>query len=199
MATISFKNPANGVDITSSGIGFYFSGGFGASVPVGSYQASTYITNSNGTVNGGTLTNCRFRHANSGQIGSVTLNLTHIPNIEATVQVRFTHDSAVLVQNILTKSTARDDEFVGPTGFTLQCAEIRHTGVAEIAGGLGSSSWTSLFGSGAASTLYLTNSPGSGGFATGVSTVHDWFLALSASPTTVGTKLASLRIGLEYY
>lgn len=197
MATISFRNPSNDVDISLSGIGFFYSGGFGTSVPVGSYQASTYITNSNGTTNGGSLTNCKFRHANSGQIGSVLLNLTHIPNIEATLGIRFVHDSAILVQNVILKSTDRNDENVGPTGFTLQVAEIRHTGVAEVAGGVGSSSWTSVFGTG--STFPMTNSPGSGGFATGAALQHDWFVVLSASPSTIGTKLASLRLALEYF
>jgi len=131
------------------------------------------------------------------EVATVLLNLTYIPNIESTVGVRFTHDSAILVQNVVVKSTARDDENVGPTGMTLQCAEISHTGVAEVAGGLGDSAWTSIFGSG--TTLSLTNSPGSGGFATGASVQHDWFLVLSASPSTIGSKLASLRVGLEYF
>lgn len=195
---------SNNITIGGSGMGFYGSSGFGSSVAVGEYQSSTYITNDNGTVQGAEINNVKYTHPNSGATGSSTssLHLLDIPNYKATLNVRFTSTSPVKTQNAQARIYDRSNINNNASGVTTKVAQIIHPDTAE-AGQLGSGStvWSTLNGSGV--TLLLTSSPGTSGLRPNGSnttdTRHDWYLALSASPDSIGSKTQyGLWIQLEY-
>ena len=193
---------SNNIAIGASGIGFFGSSGFGSSVAVGEYQSSTYITNSNGTVQGAEINNVKYVHPNSGLSGASTLALRNIPNYKATLNVRFNADSAVKTQNAQIRIYDRSNVNNNASGVTTKVAEVVHPSTSE-AGllGSGSTAWSTLNGSGV--TLSLAASPGTSGLSPSGSntqdTRHDWYLALSASPDSIGSKTQyGLWIQLEY-
>lgn len=195
---------SNNIAIGGSGIGFFGSAGFGSSVAVGEYQASTYITNSNGTIQGAEINNVKYAHPSSGTTGSSSspTHLLNIANYKATLNVRFTSTSPVKTQNAQVRIYDRSNINNNPSGVTTKVAEIIHPSTTETGlTGSGSSTWSTLAGSG--TTLSLASSPGSSGLSpSGINTVdtrHDWYLALSASPDSIGSKTQyGLWIQLEY-
>ena len=193
---------SNNIAIGGSGIGFFGSAGFGSSVAVGEYQSSTYITNGNGTVQGAEINNVKYVHPSSGLSGASTLTLRNIPNYKATLNVRFTSTTPVKTQNVQVRIYDRSNINNNPSGVTTKVAEIIHPSTSETGLlGSGSSTWSTLAGSG--TILSLANSPGSSGLSpSGVNTVdtrHDWYLALSASPDSIGSKTQyGFWIQLEY-
>jgi hypothetical protein len=205
MATISFYSDTEGVEnLLGSGLGFY-GAGFGRSVAVGEYQQTTFITDGNGTVEGAQVDNIKWIHPNSGQVnGGGDILLTHIPNRLSTLNPRFTHDSAVQVQNVELRIYDRVDVNNPPSGVTCKVAELIHPNPTNGAGGSGDTSWITPQGS--AVVVDLAPSPGiSGLFAgngsnsTAPGTEHSWYVALSASPDSIGSKtLFGLSLSLEY-
>ena len=83
-----------------SGIGFYGSS-YGVSVPVGSYQTTTFHTNGNGTATDQTqIKNTKWASATGVNPGTAdAMTLKGLPNYQAPLNVRFTHTEAVAVQN----------------------------------------------------------------------------------------------------
>lgn len=189
-------------DASSSGLGF-FAGGFGESVPVGDYNSRTFITNSNGTVEGPEVDNIKYSSPGSailGQSGS-PIALTAIPNYKATLNARFTFDSGVRTQNVEARIFDRTDVNAGATGVTTKVAEIIHSGITQTDNGSGDTTWITPAGS--AVVVDLVSSPGTSGLSpSGIDTVdtrHDWYLAISASPDSIGSKTQfGLYISLEY-
>jgi hypothetical protein len=211
MAEIKFY-AANGlggafsVDMAGSGLGFFGSGGFGASVAVGAYQENTYITDGAGAVQGPQSNNVKWTHANSGELsGATNLYLRDIPNGNATLNPRFTHSSAVQVQNVEMRIYDRVSTDVGASGVTTKAYETLHPSAVQ-SGLLGSgeTSWTTPAGSGV--TLSLAQSPGesglyagNGGSSTRQDDRHDWYVCLSARPDSIGSKTQfGLYFALEY-
>jgi hypothetical protein len=205
-AAIAFYSGDGVTALGSSGIGFYGST-FGQSVQVASYQDSTFITNSNGTINGGQLTNTKYVGTTSGvQInGGSTITFATVPTISGTMNVRFTYDTPVKTQNGEIRIFDRSDPDADPSGVTCQVNQIvngfsgvnQSTGAADAA----NDGWFDLAGSG--STMVLLSSPGESGLSpSGVDTTddrHDWYFALSASPDSIGSKtLFGAYIALEY-
>lgn len=196
---VSFNIP-NGAEISSSGLGFFGSGGFGISVPVSEYQGSTYVTNSSASLQGPATSNLKYVHANSGLLnGSTLLNLRAIPNNNATFEIRITGDVAIQLQNSRLYVTDRSSTTGLAAGVTIQVAELDHTGVANTNDGLGNTAWTSVNGTGAGNFLSLGNSPGLSGAASGSSTSHSYYIAMSLSPNSVGSKTATARFQTEYF
>jgi len=208
MASIDFYIEAGGdfnVDMAGSGLGFYGSSGFGTSVAVNSWQDSTYVTDGNGLIQGPQAGNVKWTHANSGEVeGTTNLALTYIPNYQSSLNVRFTHGSAVQCQNVEARVYDRASINVGASGVTTRMVEIIHPDVTQVAGGSGDSAWIEPAGSGI--TVGMAKSPGeSGQFAgdgtasTRTDTRHDWYLGISGSPDSIGSKtLYGLYISLEY-
>lgn len=194
------------VDLAGSGLGFYGSGGFGASVAVGSYQENTYVTDANGALQGPQGNNVKWTHANSGELsGATNLNLKDIPNAQASLKVSFTHSSAVQVQNVEMRIYDRVTITVGASGVTTKAYETLHpsplqTGLL----GSGAAAWTTPAGSGV--TLSLAQSPGESGLYAGNGTTsthqddrHDWYVCLSARPDSIGSKTQyGMYVSLEY-
>lgn len=212
-----FSTAPSGIDhAAGSGLGFY-GAGYGISVPVGRYQDSTFVTNANGTAtNQYALNNTKYTHANSGQTaiaGNVVLS--GIPNYQAPLNIRFTHDESVAVQNCKIRIFDRNDINKQASGVTTQVYEVRHPNATETKPALyraGSHIWSEFdpTDSGVIPELSLTNSPGMSGLntieseslaeidgtrnwltkegASHRSVRHDWYVALSASPQSIGSK-----------
>lgn len=207
MAAINFYIFTAGdwnIDASGSGLGFYGATGFGASVPVGQWQGTTYVTDGNGTIQGPMANNVKWIHANSGQLtGSVDLPLQYIPNYQSTLNIRFTHGSAVQAQNVIMRIYDRNNINVAASGVTTKTAEIVHPSVSQAVLGSGDASWRTPGGSGVTQALH--QSPGTSGNYAGAgnsvyeSVRHDWYVALSASPNSIGSKTSySLYVALEY-
>ena len=203
MAQIDFY--ADTYNLNGSGLGFYGTG-FGQSVDVGAWQDTTFITNGAGTAQGQQVNNVKYQNTASGIIGSASSGvwLTQIPNYLATLNVRFTHSSAVKAQN--TKAYIYDRSSINnpASGVTTKVAELIHPDTIQTNTGSGDGTW--LTPTGSSVTVSLAPSPGVSGLFAGngsnstrSDTIHDWYLAISASPDSIGSKtLYGLYISLEY-
>jgi hypothetical protein len=204
MALISFLAGEGSTinDLAGSGLGFYGED-FGTSVEVGQYQQRTYITNASGTAQGPEADNIIWDTSTTailGQSGTGIL-LRNIPNQQATLNIRFTHTTAVKVQNGQVRIFDRTNINNPASGVTTKTAQIIHVNTAQDATGSGDLTWRTPGGSG--TIQVLVGSPGSGGLSPSgtdtVDTQHDFYLAISASPDTIGSKvLYGLYVSLEY-
>lgn len=203
-----------------SGIGFYGLD-FGISVPIGSQQTSTWITNSDGTVAGPRLNNtARVASGIGSSKGTVSVNGTNainldlLPNYLCPLNIRFTHSTPVKVQNGKLRIFARDHGISKPaSGVTTWVYEARRptSSPNEALGslnlrGVSDFVWTEFDPSLAQTDLPLTPSPGMSGLNTsnvdtnaslgytsqnGIShssSRHDWYIALSSEPESIGSK-----------
>lgn len=116
-----------------SGIGFYGLD-FGVSVPVGSQQTTTWITNSNGTDRGARLNNTAkvasgINNNNKGTVsvnGGLPIELDKLSNYLCPLNIRFTHSTPVRVQNGKLRIFARDQGIQNPaSGVTTWVYEAR--------------------------------------------------------------------------
>jgi hypothetical protein len=157
-----------------------FAGGsFGAAVTVSEYNTSTHVESSVGAddSSANTPNNNKYIASGTADWGDGTENLDQIATTEAALKINFSHGSSVVTSN--TKFYAYDGTTpaTAPTGVTFYAAEV------------GDSAWTNAEGSGSA--LAIDDDT------TGTS--HDYFIAVSASPESVGLKTAfKLRIELTY-
>lgn len=212
MAQIFFLDSANGTDFSASGIGFY-GASFGASVLVGNYQTTTFVTDSNGVINIEQMQNVTFLNPGSGIVGSSTsgIAVTCIPNFQAGTNVRFTNSSAVQTQNVQLIIYDRANINNCASGVLVKVYEAVHPAIAQTNTGSGASSWAGttvnpqngqLTVGGSGLIVNLTASPGTSGFrpnGAGTKDIqHDWYVALSASPSVVGSQLFGLYISLQY-
>jgi hypothetical protein len=202
MATISFSALDQGIqNLNGSGLGFY-GATHGQSVDVGSYQDSTFITDSTGAIQGPQVHNIKYVHPASGSINALTaVNVLDIPNYLASLKISFTHASAVKTQNASFRMYDRSNINNDPSGVLCKVIEIVHPSTVQTGSlGSGSSSWNTLAGSG--STLTMTASPGISGLRPSGSnttqTQHDWYLGISCSPSSVGSKTFAGYFSVEY-
>lgn len=207
MASISFYAGSTFIDnIQGSGLGFY-STGFGNSIAVGEFQGKTYVTNGAGTSLGVECNNIKYQNTGSGIIGQASsgIALTAIPNSQVPLNVRFEHSSAVQVQSAELRIYDRSNINNDPTGVLCYTAEIIHPNPTQVNTGSGDTTWTNTHGSGV--TLSLSKSPGTSGQYAGngsnsawTDTRHDWYLAISASPNTIGSKTNfGAYVSAEYF
>lgn len=214
-----------------SGLGFY-GGGFGISVPVGSYQDTTYVTNANGTASGVRANNTKYTSVSGlSYNGGSEINNSGTPSYYAPLRVRFSHSSAVRTQNVKLRAFDRNDIGNMPSGVTTKVYEIRHPhpteGESATYGaldhrGISNHGWYEFDPAESMSDMDLTSSPGVSGLNTVAgetlptgdgsyynwitnegsaheSTIHDWFLAISASPDSIGSKTDyALYVTMEY-
>jgi hypothetical protein len=204
MATISFIAGENNTvnHLSGSGLGFYHGNGFGYSVAVGSYNGRTFITDSTGTALGPEADNNQYLNTSGvivGQTGS-GINLLALPNYQSTLNIRFTHTSAVKVQNAKLYIYDGVNKNNDPSGVTVKSAQVIHPATTQNLTGSGNANWVTVGGSG--SVLSLANSPGASGYSPNGSNTtdntHDWFVALSCTPTSVGAKSFAAWMELEY-
>jgi hypothetical protein len=184
-------------------LGFY-GGGFGFSVEVASFQDTTFITNGAGTSQGPQVDNIKWKDSASGIVNGASsgVALTAIPNYLATLNIRFTHASAVKTQNTKLRIYDRSNINNDASGVTTKVAEIIHANISQaLNNGSGDTTWNTPAGS--AVIMDLVAAPGmSGQSVNGPSTTmdrHDWYVAISASPDSIGSKtLYGLYVELEY-
>lgn len=185
-----------------SGIGF-FTDGFGGSTSVGAYPNKAYLTSSNGTDQGAEVNSVKYSNPGSGILGAGSgIGLKSIPNSQASLQIRFTNDTPVKVQNAKLYMYDRVSINNEPSGILVKCVELAHPGITQAFTGSGDDTWQNIASTG--SILSLGSSPGVSGqfYGAGASlwqdTVHDWYIAISPSPSTIGSKLFSALVSLEY-
>lgn len=198
-----FAGPGYAIqDLAGSGLGFFGAGGFGASVQVGAWQGRTFITNGNGTTQGPEANNVQYLSSPSGILGQTGsgLPLLNIPNWQSTLNINFKNDTAVKTQNVQLRLFDRVNPDNPPSGVTTAVAEIVHPNINQVSGGSGSPVWQFPAGTG---YMTLTSSPGMSGLRPNgpntTDTSHDWYVTLSASPNSIGSKTQyGLYVSLEF-
>jgi hypothetical protein len=199
-----------------SGLGFYGSS-FGVSVPIGSQQTTTYITNADGTNQGARLNNtAKVTAGDNNSVGTVSsngviLNLDKLPNYLCPLNIRFTHTEAVKVQNCKLRIYDRNSIANNAVGVTTWVYEARHPSTDANQTSLnhrGRSpfSWQEYDPAMAMQDMNFTSSPGMSGVNTNTSDTnvslgylsnagslyssprHDWYVAISSEPDTIGSK-----------
>lgn len=203
MAEISFYGGSDVAisHLSGSGLGFY-GATFGASVPVGSYQDTTWITDSNGIYQGPQCDNVKYTHPSSGSInGAASVLITKIPNYLNTLNIRFTHGSAVKTQNAELRIYDRSSINNNPSGVTCKVFESIHPDNAQSVSASSDSAWYTPGGS--SLTVPLNASPGPSGTSLNGSQTssvqHDWYVGISSSPNSIGSKTQfGLYFSVEY-
>ena len=153
MATINFYINTTGFDydlnLSGSGLGFFGDSGFGSSVQVGSYQGTTFVTDGTGSKLGPQGQNVKFLNAASGILGAAGsgIGLRAIPNYQSSLNVRFTHTSAVKAQNCELRIYDRSSINNAASGVTTKAAEIIHPALLQTTTGSGDESWSTPAGS----------------------------------------------------
>jgi hypothetical protein len=202
-----------------SGIGFY-GNDHGISVPVGSQQSTTFITDAVGANRGPRLNNTAMytigAGATKGKVsvnGTTAIDLDKLPNYLCPLNIRFTHTDPVKVQNCKLRIFDRDNIEKHASGVTTYVYEARHPSTQNIASlsqrGRSEYSWMEFESDPlmAIEQMDLTPSPGASGKNTTTgdsaspslgwistdgpahaSVRHDWYLALSSEPVSIGSK-----------
>ena len=223
MASIDFYAGTTAINnISGSGLGF-FGGSFGQSVELNQWQGTTFITNGNGTSQGGAVNNIKYSTDALAFAPSIVpaTGLKYIPNEKATLNVRFTNSTAVKTQNVRMRIFDRVNKAHPASGVTTRAFEMLHPQSSYGIEGSGDSVWwgssshtgaaaqgpfgTNTVG-GSGIIVPLAKSPGPSGFYAGNGsanvgqyTQHDWYLGISASPDSIGSKTQyGLYVSLEY-
>lgn len=202
--TILFRAGLNDITINNlSGSGLQFWGtAAGNSVAVAEYQGVTTIGNGDGTIIGSQINNIKYLNTASGYLGSATsgIQVRCFPNYLATLNINFTHTTAVKTQSAKVYVYDRTSILNGASGVTSKFYEVLHTSITNVLDGSGAVFWSTPQGS---SYMDLIASPGQSGTRINGSqttqNVHDWYLACSQSPDSIGSKtLNGLYFSLEY-
>jgi len=159
----------------------FFGSSFGFSIRVGEYNQSTFRTNEAGTSDGGTLPNLRYANTSGAYVGGLSTpdELRNIEQYEATLRIRLDTDAPVGTQNSSFRAFDKVNINNNPSGVAIFAAEIlKDPGTY----GSGDVSWTQIYGSG--SILSLDDHILA--WQTGVQ--HDWYIGLTATPTSIGEK-----------
>lgn len=185
-------------NLNNSGLGFFGAGGFGNSVIVGAWQGTTFVTDGNGINQGPQVNNVMWVHPNSGQLpGGTNVNLANLPNFQSTLNINFQNPgSPVRLQNSKVFIYDRVSTSNLASGTTTAIANVIHPVTTQAGGGSGDLSWEYPNGSSYILLSQYNNgvpfSPGQSGYGiNGGSTVdqtHDYFIAITASPNSVGSK-----------
>lgn len=199
--------------LAGSGIAQFGDGGFGDAILVGSWNGHSYVSNSGGSVQGTELWNNKYISPTSITLGqsSTGILLNQIPNKQAMVNLRFTNDTAVRVQNAYISAYDRTTVTSMPSGITIALYEVTHTGITQTADGSGCPSQPTISGNhrfwiwdgvNATGSMPLQPSPGTSGLSPSGSLTtdvrHDWFVAASVSPNSISSKLWALYTVMEY-
>lgn len=201
-----------------SGLGFYGST-FGVSVPVGSQQTTTYVTDALGVNQGSRLHNTAMSTTGSSSVkgkvsvdGSTAVDLDVLPNYLCPLNIRFSHTSPVRVQNCKLRIFDRNNIANQASGVSTYVYEARHPATVQTVTNLShrgrtDTSWYEFDPALAMTDMVFTSSPGASGKNSNTSDVtsptlgytttegathqsarHDWYLALSSEPVTIGSK-----------
>lgn len=158
----------------------FFGAGFGFSIRVGEFNQTTFRTNANGTTDGSQVPNLRFANSSGAFVGpsASAEELREVNNNETTLKITLTTDNPIKTQNASFRCFDRVNINNNPSGVTMRAAEMRKD--QPTVRGSGDTSWTSVFGSG--SPLSIADQT------TANFTVHDYYVGLTATPTSIGEK-----------
>lgn len=193
-------------DLAGSGLGWYGSN-YPDGIVVGQYNETTYITNAAGNaLYPVKVDNVKYIHPSSGQLaGNDNRVLQAIPNYLSTLNVRFTNGTAVKVNNAQGRFFNRSDLNAPPSGIAIKIAPIIHPWTSASPLGSGATTWITGSTSGVIINMNdypAATSPGMSGLSPNGSnttdTQHDFYYAMSATPTQVGSALCALWISLEF-
>lgn len=190
------------------GVGFFGDGGFGAPILIGAFNGRTFVTDTSGALEGFEANNNKRLDASRvihGQQGS-GIDLTQLPNSLATINLRFENAEAVTTNSpkLYVFDGSLDASGIpnfttAQTGLVMWCAEIRHTTEEQVDNGLGDSAWLEINGT---TFLSLVDSPGTLGLRPGgpftSDTRHDWYVAMSCTPSELGDKSFGIYIEIEF-
>jgi hypothetical protein len=212
-----------------SGLGFYGKG-FGISVPIGTRQETTFVTNANGISEGPQLNNTEAVDIvnDPGTVsinGSNPINNTNLPNFLCPLNIRFTNSTPVRVQNCKLRIFDRNNINNPASGVTTYVYEARHPSTLQSVGGLAhrgtlSHAWETFDPITPVADMIFTSSPGVSGTNTNTSDLqtnqstlkfetregplhsslrHDWYVAISSEPESIGSKTQyGLYFSVEY-
>ena len=155
-------------------------GTFGNPVTVSSYNDGTHVRSSGGAddSDGNTPNNVKYIASGTGDWGDGTESLESITDGECPLKITIAYDSAITVTDISMYAYDGSTTTNAPANMTVQMAES------------GDSAWTQAHGSGSALAIDDSSTP---------ATSHDFYVLVSASPTTVGVKSDSkARIEFTY-
>lgn len=218
--------------VGGEGLGFYGLGE-GLSVPVGSTQNTTFLTNALGTVTGERCHNTSMSGAADDGLVQIEnadiISLANLPNSQCPLNIRFEHDEAVRVQNCKLRIFDRSNPDVPAVGVTTYVYEARHPSSSQSVSNLhwrarDANTWVTFEeglvdenGDAILQEMNFTSSPGQYGqnsdtletdSALGwtsteaeshASLQHDWYVAISAEPNSIGSKTEyGLFFTLEY-
>lgn len=165
---------------------FAGAGGFDDPITVGQYNDTTHVESSVGAndSNGNTPNNNKFISQTGGtggdsqaDWGDGTEDLDQITDAECALKINFAHGTAVAISSHVFYAYNGSSTATGPTDVDFRAAEQ------------GDANFTQAEGSG--SPVTVTDSASA--------TSHDFYLAVSASPESVGEKTAfTLRDELTY-
>ena len=164
MASISFFAGSTSINnLSGSGLGF-FGGSFGQSVQLNSFQDTTFITDGNGTNNGGAGNNVKYSTDTKAFAAGVVpaTGLLYIPNEKASLNIRFSNDSAVRTQNAKLRIFDRTNKNNPASGVITRVSEFLHPSSSYDIEGSGDTTWwgsTSHTGSDAQGTFIGSTNP----------------------------------------
>lgn len=155
-------------------------GTFDNPITVSSYNDGTHTRSSGGAddSSGNTPNNVKYVASGTGDWGDGTESLADILDAECTLKLTVAFDSSITVTDITMYGYDGTTTTDAPVGLDLQLAES------------GDAAWTNADGSAAALTITDSDTP---------ATSHDFYVAISASPSSVGVKSANkIRVEFTY-
>lgn len=166
-------------------IQFAASGGFNSKIAVNAYNDSTHVKSSGGSndSNGNTPRNNKFISQSGGTGGDSQANwgdgtedLDQMTTAEASLKINFSHGSSVITESAIFYAYDGTTPATAPVEVDVRAAEV------------GDANFTQAEGSG--SPVTITDDT--------TATSHDYYIAVSCSPTAVGLKSFAFRVELTY-
>lgn len=160
----------------------FFGSTFGFSIQVDAFNNTTFVTTDDGSADHGQCPNLRWANATGTFVASESIGteLLEVNDDESTIRIRLTTDSAVVTQNAAFRVFDRTSIANEPSGVVVYAAEIRKGQVGVR--GSGNAGWAQISGVTALSFQDRTSET--------PSTQHDFFVAISVSPDSIGEKTA---------
>jgi len=187
MATFTWTLQGSTDTTIDSGDTLQFAGpdGFDSKITVGEYNDGTYVKSSSDTddSSGNTPNNVKFISQSGGTSGASqadwgdgTEDLGDITDAEATLKINFSDASSVATSGALYYAYDGTTTTAAPSGVDFRAAEV------------GDTNFTEAEGSGDA--LSMADQA--------AATSHDFYIAVSSGPTSIGAKSFKTRIELTY-
>jgi hypothetical protein len=154
---------------------------FDSKITVDAYNDSTHVKTSANADKSSSNTPRNNKYLTSSTVsinGAASKNLNTATDAECALKINFADASSISLESAIFYAYDGSTTTVAPSGLTVQAAEQ------------GDSSWSSVGGSAAALALGDKTTPG---------TSHDYFILVSATPTSVGAKTGKYRIELTYF